>query len=256
MPRHFIELAYKGTDFHGWQTQDNAVTVQQELNNALSTLLRAPIETLGCGRTDTGVHASQFFAHFDSEIETDEKNKLTHRLNALLSPHITVYKIYDVDENAHARFDATHRSYGYYICREKNPYLQELTWYWDQQIDIELMNRGAQILLIHDDFGCFSKSGGQQYTNICKITEALWTEEGNLLKYSVTANRFLRGMVRAMAGTLLDLGLNKINLNDFDAILKSGDRTKAGQAVPAKGLFLEEIRYPYLHTSRRYPFQP
>ncbi len=256
MPRYFLELAYKGTHYHGWQVQINATSVQENLNKALSILCRTPIETVGCGRTDTAVHSSQFFAHFVCDLSTEEIEKLQHKLNAILNHDIVIYQVIAVAENAHARFDATKRSYSYYISREKNPFLNEQTWYWSHPLDINLMNEAASLLLHFDDYGCFSKSGGQQHTTICKISEAKWIEKGNLLQFTISANRFLRGMVRAIVGTLIQVGEHKITLQDFENIIKSQDRTKAGQSVPAEGLFLEEICYPYIHSKRRSPFHP
>ena len=256
MPRYFLELAYKGTHYHGWQEQINASSVQEHLNKALSILCRKPIETLGCGRTDTAVHATQFFAHFDGDLSAEDFEKLPHKLNAILNHDICIYQIINVADSAHARFDATHRSYSYYICREKNPFLNELSWYWSHELDVTLMNEAATILLHYNDYGCFSKSGGQQHTNICTISEAKWLEDGNLLRFTITANRFLRGMVRAIVGTLIQVGEHKITIQDFEKIIQSKDRTKAGTSVPAEGLFLEEIRYPYIHSKRRSPYHP
>jgi tRNA pseudouridine38-40 synthase len=251
--RYFIELGYQGTRFHGWQLQNNAVTVQQELDAALSMLLQHPVETTGCGRTDTGVHASQFFAHFDTGL-LDNLNALSFRLNAICGPDILVHRIIEVDENAHARFDATKRSYCYYIARQKPLFHQELMWYYHQQLDIQKMNEAAELLLQYKDYSCFSKTGGQQFTNLCTITEAKWIETSTSLQFRITSNRFLRGMVRAITGTLLQIGNGVSDIEKFRSIIESGDRTKAGPSVPAKGLFLEEIVYPYIQSTRRTPF--
>lgn len=251
--RYFIELGYQGTRFHGWQAQNNAGTVQQNLDHNLSMLLQQPIETTGCGRTDTGVHASQFFAHFDSESIFDPL-ALTFRLNAVCGFDISVYGIHKVADNAHARFDATRRSYCYYIARKKPLYHQELRWYYHQPLDVDAMNAAAATLSSYTDFGSFSKTGGQQYTNNCRITEASWMSSEHTLQFRITSNRFLRGMVRAITGTLLQVGTGDISTDQFRQIIEAGDRTKAGPSVPAKGLFLEEIHYPYLETQRRSPF--
>lgn len=254
MPRYFVELAYKGTAFHGWQVQNNAPSVQEELNKALSVLCRFQVETLGCGRTDTGVHASQFFAHFDVEELIDDVSLFTFRLNAIISRDIVIFQTIAVADDAHARFDATLRSYSYYISREKNPFLQELTWMWTQDININLMNDAAILFLTHEDYGCFNKSGGQQFTTKCTISEARWIDEGELLRFTITANRFLRGMVRAIVGTMIEIGQEKRSLDNFKNLLVSEDRTLAGQAVPAQGLFLEEVKYPTIISNRKYPF--
>ncbi|CAN5558569.1 tRNA pseudouridine(38-40) synthase TruA [soil metagenome] len=253
--RYFIELSYKGTAFHGWQIQENADSVQSQLNNALSTLLREPIETTGCGRTDSGVHASQFFAHFDADTVIHDAKDLVYRLNAILPREICVYEILKMEADAHARFDAIFRSYCYYISREKNPFLQDYCWIFTQDLDLSLMNEAAALFINHSDYASFAKAGGQQHTTLCTVTEAFFTEKNGILCYQVSANRFLRGMVRTMVGTLLNLGEKKININQFKAILESGNRSNAGQSVPAQGLFLEEIRYPYLHSRRRKPFE-
>ena len=253
MARYFIELGYQGTRFHGWQAQNNAVTVQQALDAALSMLLQHAVETTGCGRTDTGVHASQFFAHFDSEAAF-EPESLAFRLNAVCGPDILVHRIVAVDEKAHARFDAVKRSYCYYIAREKPLYHQELMWYYHQPLDISSMNEAADMLLRYYDYSCFSKTGGQQHTNLCTITEAKWYETPVSLQFTITSNRFLRGMVRAITGTLLQIGTGASDINNFRKIIESGERSKAGPSVPAKGLFLEEISYPYIQSLRRTPF--
>lgn len=253
MGRYFIELGYQGTRFHGWQSQDNAGTVQQTLNEALAILLRHPVETTGCGRTDTGVHASQFFAHFDSENITDPE-AVAFRLNALCGHDISIYNIIPVHETAHARFDATLRSYCYYIARKKPLYHQELMWYYHKDLDVIKMNLAAELLLQYNDYGCFSKSGGQQFTNLCTITEAKWIETENSLQLNITSNRFLRGMVRAVTGTLLQVGNDSASIEDFRKIIESKDRTQAGPSVPAHGLFLEEVKYPYINSTRRSPF--
>lgn len=253
MARYFIELGYQGTRFHGWQSQNNAETVQQVLDNALSMLLQHKIETLGCGRTDTGVHASQFYAHFDTERDFNPE-QLAFRLNAVCGHDISIYGIHQVATDAHARFDATLRSYSYYIARKKPLYHQDLLWFYHQPLNLDAMNQAAQLLTQYEDFGCFSKSGGQQHTNLCNISEAKWISTEHTLQFCISSNRFLRGMVRAITGTLLQVGNDELSIEDFRSIILSRDRTKAGPSVPAKGLFLEEIQYPYLPDKRRNPF--
>lgn len=253
MGRYFIELGFKGTHFHGWQLQNNAVTVQEMLDKSLSLLLNSSIETTGCGRTDTGVHAAQFFAHFDFD-QLFDAGELTYRLNAVCGNEITVYGIYSVSADAHARFDAVRRSYSYYIARHKPLFHRELTWYYTNDLDIIPMNEAADLLLHYTDFSSFSKSGGQQFTNNCTITEARWIVHPNVLQFTITSNRFLRGMVRAITGTLLQAGRGEMNASRFREIIEAKDRTMAGPSVPAQGLSLEEIVYPYLHKPRRSPF--
>lgn len=249
MARYFIELAYKGTNYHGWQIQDNATSVQANLNNALSVLTRLEIETVGCGRTDAGVHASQFFAHVDFLEPLDANLEIVYKLNAILPSDICILNVSMVHDEAHARFDATSRSYSYYIATKKEIFQKEHTWFFPAELDIEKMNRFSSLLLHHQDYGCFSKSGGQQFTNLCTITEAQFIPVGHYIRFKITANRFLRGMVRAIIGTMIEAGKGKITEQEFKNILLSGDRKLAGPSVPAEGLFLEEIKYPYLTSN-------
>jgi tRNA pseudouridine38-40 synthase len=255
MHRYFALLAYKGTAYHGWQIQPNARTVQEELNKSLSILLRESIETTGCGRTDTGVHATRFYAHFDAGTFITDREQLLFQVNAILPDDIRVYDIFSVKNDQHARFDAIMRSYSYYILRESNPFFKEFTWYNTRELDINLMNEAAARCLLHQDYACFSKTGGQNTTTICQINRCEWLFYDQFLRLDVSANRFLRGMVRAMTGTFIDIGLGKMSLVQFDDLLHSGDRNLAGQSAPAQGLFLEEIVYPYLSTNREYFFK-
>ena len=241
--RYFLELAYKGTDFHGWQEQPNAVSVQNTIENALSLLLKKPTKITGAGRTDAGVHAKQMFAHFDSEPIVDLM-ELKRRLNSFLNADIVIHNIYNVTHQAHARFDAISRSYEYHIHKEKNPFLQDLSWYFSLPLDMEAMNKAAQSLLSFKDFKSFSKSKTDVKTYICKIEKAYWKKTDKQLIFHITADRFLRNMVRAIVGTLIDLGLGKINYEKFIEIIESKDRTKAGFSVPAEGLYLTRIIYP------------
>lgn len=242
--RYFINLAYKGTNFHGWQLQPRDISVQQVLQEALQILLKQPISLLGAGRTDAGVHASQFFAHFDFEniLNTGE---LTNKLNSFLSDSIVIYKIYQVKEDAHARYDALSRTYQYHIFLGRNPFLIETTWQiHQQQLNIEKMNEAAKYLLEYSDFKCFSKSRTDVKTYDCKITEAYWQLNGQELIFTISANRFLRNMVRAIVGTLINIGLGKREVVYIKTLIESRDRRKAGFSACAKGLFLTKIAYP------------
>lgn len=241
--KYFIELAYNGKAYHGWQNQPAAVTVQGTLENALSTLLQVKTAVVGAGRTDAGVHASQYFAHFDAK-RIPEIEQLVFKLNAFLPDDIAVFNIFEVPPKAHARFDAVSRSYQYHIVQEKNVFLYERSYYVKNEIDVEKMNRAAESLKNYTDFKCFSKSKTDVKTYNCKITEAVWREEENSLVFHITADRFLRNMVRAIVGTLLEIGLHKMPEEDLHPVIESRDRQRAGTSVPAKGLFLTGIEYP------------
>ncbi len=241
--RYFIELSYNGKPYHGWQIQPNAITVQEELEKALSLLLRQNIKITGAGRTDTGVHALQMFAHFDID-QPVETAKLVNKLNAFLPQDIAIRQIRRVTADAHARFDALSRSYKYYIHRYKQPFLYDRSWYFTKDLDVKLMNKAANILLLYDDFKSFSKTHTDVKTYICRIDEARWDVTDNQLVFSITADRFLRNMVRAIVGTLVDVGLHKISEADFVKIIEAGDRQQAGFSVPAHALFLTQITYP------------
>ena len=244
--RYFIEFAYNGTHYHGWQYQPNAISVQETLNKVFSTLLQEEIEIVGAGRTDAGVHASQMYGHFDTEKIID-KTKLIYKANSFLPKDIVVNDIITVHDEAHARFDATSRTYHYYIATKKNIFGNEITWFNPLPLDLEAMNKAATILPDFIDFQCFSKSNTDVFTYNCKITEAYWRKENNTLIFTITADRFLRNMVRAIVGTLVNIGLHKITQEDFIKIIESKDRKKAGFSVPAQGLFLTNIAYPYIN---------
>jgi tRNA pseudouridine38-40 synthase len=246
--RYFIEFAYKGTNYHGWQYQPNAISVQETLNKVFSTLLQEEIEIVGAGRTDTGVHASQMFGHFDSDKEIDLL-KLKQRANSFLPKDIAIFRIISVHEDAHARFDATSRTYHYYITNQKDVFTTETVWYNHQVLDVEAMNEACHILFEHIDFECFSKTHTDVHTFNCKITEANWRKENNQLIFTITADRFLRNMVRAIVGTMVDIGTHKITKQDLVTIIEGKDRRKAGFSVPAQGLFLSKITYPYIDES-------
>ena len=243
--RYFIKLAYNGTNYHGWQYQPNASSVQETMNKAVSTILNTEINLMGAGRTDTGVHAKEMYAHFDFEKPFDIQN-VVHKLNSFLPKDIAVYDIIPVTDEAHTRFDAVKRTYEYHINIFKDPFLQEQSWYFHQPLDINLMNEAAKLLFNHIDFQCFSKVNTDVNTFDCTIFEAHWTQENEKLIFTISANRFLRNMVRAIVGTLINVGLHKITLADFDAIIKSKNRDRAGFSVPAHGLYLTKIEYDYL----------
>jgi tRNA pseudouridine38-40 synthase len=249
--RYFIELAYNGTNYHGWQTQPNAITVQELLDKALSTLLRIPIETVGAGRTDTGVHAKQLYAHLD--VAEDNQDRVEDEviikergLNALLPYDIAVKRIIAVHADAHARFDATQRSYEYHIHFEKDPFLQNLSWQVRDIPNVGLMNKAATIIMEYTDFSAFSKSNTQVFTNNCKITRAEWIMDNGKLTFHISADRFLRNMVRAIVGTLMEVGKGNIQPEEVRNIIESKNRSNAGTSVPACGLYLTEVKYPYI----------
>lgn len=242
--RYFIELSYDGTRYHGWQVQPNAITVQELLDKALTTLLRQPIETVGCGRTDTGVHATQFFAHFEKDAIDDRPWSMDPRgLNALLPFDIAVHRIFAVDDEMHARFSATQRSYEYHIHFHKDPFLHNRSWLQRDRPDIELMNQAAAIIMEYSDFSCFSKSNTQVFTNNCKIVNAQWEQTANGIVFKISADRFLRNMVRAIVGTLMMVGKGEIAPQEVRKIIESKNRGNAGTSVPACGLYLTEIKY-------------
>lgn len=243
--KYFIKLAYKGTDFHGWQSQPNADSVQERIEKALEILLRKPTEIVGCGRTDTGVHAKMYFAHFETETALLAID-FSYKLNALLPKTITIYDVFKVSDHAHARFDAISRSYEYHIALENNPFELETTWQLNQRtFDVNLMNEAAQKLLLHTDFKAFSKSKTDVKNYFCTISEAYWSLDQNRLVFHITANRFLRNMVRAIVGTLLKVGEGKLSVSEFEKVIESQNRSEAGLSVPAKGLFLSQIIYNF-----------
>lgn len=247
--RYFIELAYNGTLYHGWQIQPNAVTVQELINKALSTFLRIDTETIGCGRTDTGVHATRFFAHFDVPNSKELQESDVRSLNALLPHDIAIRRIIRVPANAHSRFDATLRSYQYHIHLNKDPFKHGFSWLLRDWLDIDLMNRAANIIMEYTDFSCFSKSNTQVKTNNCQITRAEWVKTNDGYIFHVSADRFLRNMVRAIVGTLLQVGRKEIEPEAVRAIIESKDRSNAGVSVPACGLYLTEVKYLYITES-------
>lgn len=247
MQRYFIHLAFVGTNYNGWQIQKNAPSVQETLNNGLKTIFRKTINVIGCGRTDTGVHAWQFYAHFDLDTKLTIKaiNKSVDKLNALLPKDIVIFDLIPVTNEASTRFDAISRTYKYHIITSKNPFEEEFAYHFVLgNLNIDLMNKGAKILLNYSDFTSFSKLHTQVKTNNCKIYSALWEEKNKKFIFTITADRFLRNMVRAIVGTLIDVGRGKTSLKEFIDIIESKNRSNAGYSVPAKGLFLNEVKYP------------
>ncbi len=244
--RYFIWLQYDGTEYNGWQVQNNAITVQEITNKALSTLLRDKIESVGAGRTDTGVHALGFAAHFDyhSCLPSNQLDQLTYKLNCVLPFDVAVRKMEIVKPHIHARFSATSRTYQYLINTTKNPFLINKSWYVPQELSLELMREATSQLLCHDDFKSFCKANSGASNYKCKIMGARWEAGQDLLKFEITADRFLRNMVRAIVGTLVDVGLGKTSPGGFRQIIESRSRSKAGLSVPACGLYFQSVAYP------------
>ena len=240
--RFFIELAYNGTNYHGWQTQPNAKTVQAEVNKVLSTILNVNIEVIGAGRTDAGVHARQMFAHFDCDIDFGIRN-LIFRLNSFLDSDIVILDIFKVKEKANSRFDAISRTYKYHIIRKKDPFIKT-AYLFQKDLDVEAMNKACQHMLGTHDFTSFSKSNTHTFTNNCNVMLASWEIVNNELIFTIKGNRFLRNMVRAIVGTLIDVGVGKIISDDLVEIIAARDRSRSGTSVPAEGLFLFEVKYP------------
>ncbi|WP_104736172.1 tRNA pseudouridine(38-40) synthase TruA [Hanstruepera ponticola] len=248
--RYFLELSYNGKAYHGWQNQPNAISVQEVIENAISKLLNTEIKIVGAGRTDAGVHAKQMFAHFDLD-EKIEREDLKYKLNAFLPKDIAVHAIFEVKPDAHARFNATSRSYLYRLALEKDAFNFDSAYYLKKHLNINLMNQAAKELLGHKDFQCFSKTHTDVKTYYCDIQNANWQQIGNELHFTITADRFLRNMVRAIVGTLINVGLEKITVEDLQAIIASKNRSEAGYSVPAHGLYLTKIQYPEAITNDR-----
>ena len=240
--RFFIELSYKGTNYHGWQEQPNAKTVQAEINRALSTILNTNIEVIGAGRTDTGVHSNQMFAHFDCDIDFDIQN-LMFKLNSFLPSDIAIKDIFKVKEDANCRFDALSRTYQYHIIQKKDPF-NKTAYFLQNDLDIKAMNEACKYIIGKQDFTSFSKVNTQTFTNNCDVMFAKWELVNNKIIFTIKADRFLRNMVRAIVGTLLDVGFGKIIAADVAKIIAAKDRSKSGISVPAHALFLTEVKYP------------
>lgn len=242
--RYFIEFSYNGKNYFGYQIQPNENSVQEELEKALSTILRRKMKITGAGRTDTGVHAKKMFAHFDMDKILDED--LTIKLNSFLPLDISIRRIFQVKDDFHARFDASYRTYEYYVSLDKNPFMQDVSWQiWKKDINIEKMNDACKILFEYEDFTSFAKVGGDNKTNICKIYKAQWDRNETELKFTISANRFLRNMVRAIVGTMIEIGSGKINPEDLRTIIENKNRNSAGTSAPAQGLFLVDVGYNF-----------
>lgn len=249
MQRYFIKIAYDGSDFFGWQTQPREINIQDSLTDAIVLIIKDNnVKLVGCGRTDTGVHASCYYAHFDLVSPISDINKTIYKLNNYLSNSIAVKEIIEVSSEAHARFDADIRTYNYFVHQKKNPFLTKYSLLFLRDLDVEKMNIAAEKLLDHKDFSAFSKIGSENKSSICKLKEAKWKIADDQLIFTISADRFLRNMVRAIVGTLLEVGLNKISVDDFESIIKSGSRQKAGASAPAHALFLSDIKYPFLNA--------
>jgi len=250
--KYFIYLAYNGTNYHGWQIQPNALTVQETLNSALSTLLQEEIETVGAGRTDTGVHASFFTAHFESlNNKLDKEKKWVYKLNGILPNDIVINKITGVSPDAHARFDALSRTYKYYISKKKDPFNSEFSCLLYGQLDVNIMNKASLLLYDYTDFTSFSKLHTDVKTNNCRVSLVKWEQTGNQIIFTIKADRFLRNMVRAIVGTLLEVGRGKMGIDEFRKIIESKNRSQATASAPAHGLFLTNIEYPKFSNTRQ-----
>ena len=245
MRRYFLYFKYDGTAYHGWQVQPNARTVQDELQRALSTLLREDVSVTGAGRTDTGVHARMMVAHFDTDKDIDCP-QLVYKLNRLLPRDISADKVMPVSDDMHARFSAVSRTYRYYVHLRKDPFRRAYSCELFYDLDFDKMNRAAVMLLGHDDFAAFCKSNSDVKTTLCNVTEARWVKDGEYSwHFVITANRFLRNMVRAVVGTLVDVGRGRVSLEGFKDIIDGGSRSDAGESMPGNALFLENIAYPF-----------
>lgn len=245
MYRYLLKLSYKGSDFRGWQIQQNSKSIQEELNKALSIILKEEVNVVGAGRTDTGVHAKLFFAHFDLsyKIETQLLIKLDFKLNSILHPDIAICEVKHVDKQFHSRFSAKKRIYKYFIINKKNPFLKDTAWFLSAKLNVEEMNKAANILFNYSDFTSFAKLHSQTKTNNCEIYYVKWEYDENILVFTIAADRFLRNMVRAIVGTLVDVGMGKINQEEFQAIIEKKNRSNASASAPAKALFLWDIVY-------------
>lgn len=243
MNRYFVAFAYDGTNYHGWQIQPNGNSVQEELQNALSTILRSTISVVGAGRTDAGVHARRMVAHFETE-HAFNCQQLVYKLNRLLPKDISVYEVYPVDSDMHARFSATRRVYHYYIHLNKNPFLRKYSCELHYNLDFELMNKAAKHLLEVKDFASFCKAHTDVKTTLCDVSEAVWVKDDeNSWHFRISANRFLRNMVRAVVGTLLEVGRHRLSYEQFCEVVACGNRSSAGESMPGNALFLEDVNY-------------
>ncbi|NCD43276.1 MAG: tRNA pseudouridine(38-40) synthase TruA [Bacteroidia bacterium] len=247
MNRYILHLAYCGKNYHGWQRQPGVISVQERLEDCLEKLVEPGIQLIGAGRTDTGVHATTFFAHFDCSREFSapaQARQLVYRMNRFLPADIVIYALYEAQADFHARFSAISRKYTYYISLAKNPFKQDFCYTLQGKLDLEAMNTACTFLQQYADFSCFAKSHTQTKTNNCVIRKARWIQKGDTIIFEIEANRFLRNMVRAIVGTMLEIGQNKMQPEAIHTIIQSGDRGNAGVSVPAKGLFLDHVEYP------------
>lgn len=241
--RYFITLSYDGTRYHGWQVQPNGISVQGELQRGLSLLFRDDVQVTGAGRTDAGVHASMMVAHFDTDREVDCR-QLAYKLNRLLPHDIAISKVEPVRDDLHARFSATRRTYHYFVHTHKDPFLRHYSCELHYPLDFALMNEAASLLMAYEDFGAFCKSHADVKTTLCHVTKAEWTEmQMGQWRFEITANRFLRNMVRAVVGTLIEVGRGRMTVDDFRKVIEGKRRTEAGESMPANALFLVDIRY-------------
>lgn len=248
--RYFLRIAYDGTKYHGWQRQPNGHSVQQEIENALARILRLPrVVTTGCGRTDAGVHAQDYYLHFDPEMHGMDTQDTLFKLGHVLNKDVSPLELFPVHSMAHTRYDAIEREYEYHVHLKRNPFVRLHSTYFHKSLDVDLMNEAAQYLIFQGDFGSFSKAGGGQKTNICDVRSAIWTQQGDRLIFRITADRFLRNMIRAVVGTMFDVGQGKITPEDFKAIIDSQDRNQAGDSARPEGLRLSRIKYAYINEN-------
>ncbi len=251
-PRYFLKLSYNGGEFHGWQRQPNAISVQSVLEEALCKILRQEkVITVGCGRTDTGVHATVFYAHFNAKSEIENTEEVIFRLNQVLPQAIAIQDVFRVEDKCHSRFDARERSYQYFIHQKKDPFLYGRSMFYPHSLDFAAMNQAAAVLVRKADFSSFCKTGGGQKTNICDVRKAQWTvNEWGQWVFSITADRFLRNMVRAVVGTLMEVGRGKLAIEEMENILELQQRGAAGESVYACGLYLTDVQYPYIKEGK------
>ncbi len=243
--RYFLFISFKGTSYHGWQSQPNSVTIQKKIEEALTRIFRESISLTGAGRTDAGVHALMFVAHFDISFSLPEEvTNLIYRINSILPTDISIKAVRKVSPDAHARFSAVSRTYKYFISALKDPFWAEYSWFLPGRKDLDRLNAAAEILKSHSDFTSFSRLHSNNKTNICRIYDAFWEEKENILVFTIKADRFLRNMVRAIVGTMIRTGTGKMSLEEFGEIINARNRSKAGQSAVAKGLFLTGIEYP------------
>ncbi len=244
MHRYFIEMAYNGSHYHGWQIQPNAITVQEVISDALYKALGQNVNVVGAGRTDTGVHASYFVAHFDLEEEIEDVPHILHRLNRILRNDVVVYSLFEVNEELHSRFSAISRTYHYYLKTEKTPFFNDISYRPTFKLDMDKMNEAARTLFNYTDFTSFSKLHTDTKTNNCKVVQAEWIKNGDVWVFVIKADRFLRNMVRAIVGTLLEVGKGKLSVQEFEQVIKAKSRAEAGTSVPPQALFLVDVEYP------------